>query len=82
MPGPVSDTYDPEFGTGERADTVREGIEEVRNYITEVLGPSRKKLLDIVEVCEGPSGASWTASVDERLLRIIRFALNRALESI
>jgi hypothetical protein len=82
MPGPVSDSYDPEFGTGERANTVRENIEEVRNYISEVLGPGRAKLKDIVEVCEGPSGESWTCTVDEKILRIIRFALNRAMETI
>jgi hypothetical protein len=84
MPGPVSDSRDPEFGTGENADLVRFGITELRDKITKLIGSD--KLLNIVDLCDGVlskklrSNKTWILT--ERELRILRFALDRALESI
>ncbi len=80
MPGPVSDSYDPEFGTGENASVVGEAVRAVRQRITDVIGSDTLK--DIVSVASGEPGPSFTATLSEREWRLIRFGLNRALESL
>lgn len=79
MPGPVSDSYDPEFGTGENAALVRENIQQQVDRLSPLLG-ERKNILDVVKGRAGErlSGIRLT----ERDARVIRFALERALESI
>lgn len=92
MPGPVSDSYDPEFGTGARAATVVEAIDRIRDRVTK--GIRSEDLLPIVELAMGETqlGDFWASAdldirVDDvrftvRELRIIRFCLDRAKESI
>ena len=80
MPGPVSDSYDPEFGTGANAHEVRTALEELEKFLTQHLGTELK---DIVEVAKGENGrkvALW--NISERNARLLRFALRRATESI
>lgn len=77
MPGPVSDSYDPEFGTGQNSADVREGIEKVVEKMGRYLGPELK---NIVGVVQGPSGKGKSVYLSEREMRIIRFGLNRSLE--
>jgi hypothetical protein len=85
MPGPVSDSYDPEFSTGARATAVREAIMDQRDRFTEILGD---KLLPIVDIAEDdfehtlPKNFHHKLTLTERELRVIRFALNRAIETI
>lgn len=79
MPGPVSDSYDPEFGTGANAQDVKEKIIEIREWIDRLMG---KELKDIVQVVREENLASVQIVITERELRIIRFCLIRALESI
>lgn len=79
MPGPVSDSYDPEFGTGFNADSVADGIQGVVDRIAELLGP---QLLNIVAVAQGEPGKVFEVQLAERELRLIRFGLLRALETI
>ena len=79
MPGPVSDSYDPEFGTSANAQDVRDAMYGVTERILVHLGPELK---NIVGVAQGPAGEWHTLKLSERELRIIRFGLNRALESI
>lgn len=76
MPGPVSDSYDPEFGTVANAADVREAIEGIVETSTTVLGP---KLQHIVSVVQGEPGRTIPRTLTEREWRIIRFACNRAL---
>lgn len=81
MPGSVSDSFDPEFGTGTNADLVREAILDVRRMVTSEIGTEH--LQNIVDVClsdKPPIPSVWTLT--SRELRIIRFCLDRALESI
>jgi hypothetical protein len=86
MPGPVSDSYDPEFGTGARAAEVMEAVQEVRKIVSAYI--DSEKLKDIVELSEGYNttrneyAARVGCQFSERELRIIRFCLDRALESI
>jgi hypothetical protein len=85
MPGSVSDSYDPEFSTGENAGIVRYAITEQRDRFSTLLG---EQLLYIVDVAEDDfehtlsKNFSCQLNFNERELRIIRFALNRAIESI
>lgn len=79
MPGPVSDSYDPEFGTGENAHAVRQGMEGVITQVAARLGP---ELCNIVDVANGQHGDYWTLDFSEKELRLIRFGLLRAIESI
>lgn len=80
MPGPVSDTYDPEFGTSENAEYVRTAVTGVRDKLA---APMDAKLRDIVELArEGPHGKQRSVTLTENEWRVVRFGLNRALESI
>ncbi len=78
MPGPVSDSYDPEFSTTANAQLVRESTQGVVSAITEVLGP---QLHSIVQVCERADGPKLSLQLSERQWRIIRFNLLRSLET-
>jgi hypothetical protein len=80
MPGPVSDSFDPEFGTGANAGEVRAAIEGVVARITEQLGPSLRNIVEIAY--EGPEGPEHPPAFSENELRVIRFGLNRALETL
>jgi hypothetical protein len=76
----VSDSYDPEFGTGANAHDVRDAIEAVRDKLA---APLSEELRNIVELAhEGPVGRQHTVMLTENELRVVRFGLNRALESI
>lgn len=55
MPGPVSDSYDPEFGTGSNANDVRYAIGQVVKKI-EVQALMNKPVKNIVEVVHGGTG--------------------------
>lgn len=70
----------PEFGTGANAHDVRNALIEVRKEITRAIGT--EKLKNIVELVHGRSGPIRDFHYSERELRIIRFAIDRALESI
>ena len=85
MPGPVSDSYDPEFSTSENADAVRDAIKKQRDRLSKVLGPQLLPILDIVDDSFEhtlPLKFRRTVTFSERDLRIIRFALNRAIETV
>lgn len=79
MPGPVSDSYDLEFSTSSNREDVSEAIQEVVSSISDLIGPELKWIVGVVQ---GGDGVTFTAPLSERELRIIRFGLNRALESI
>ena len=79
MPGPVSDSYDPEFGTGANADDVKDAIKHIVAEFGKHLGPELKYIVGVVQ---GPEGKRIKFALSERDMRVIRFGLNRALESI
>ena len=79
MPGPVSDSYDPEFGTGANASDVSHAIGKIVGRIEAEIG---SELKSIVSVVHGLSGERIPFELTEREMRIIRFSLNRALETI
>ena len=79
MPGPVSDSYDPEFGTGANADDVKTAMEAVVKRISKKIGPELK---NIIAIAQGPIGKRNPVNFSEAELRVIRFSINRALETI
>lgn len=79
MPGPVSDSYDCEFGTAANAAVVSDAMTAVRDKIASELGD---KLRDIVSVCDDKCSPMSKTKFSERELRIIRFSINRVLESM
>lgn len=79
MPGPVSDSYNPEFGTSANADDVKQEMKELVSAIGLYLGPELKYIVGVVQ---GPKGRKYELSLSEKQLRVIRFGLNRAMESI
>lgn len=81
MPGPVSDSYDPEFGTGSNAGEIREAIQEIRDNIGNMLGSKLMHILDVVRMDES-EGKTFDMTVSERELRIVRFMTERSLETI
>lgn len=80
MPGPVSDSFDPEFGTGEAYDELRDGISAVLTEITKAIGSPNLRY--IVDVAREEDGVPIDLSLSERELRIVRFGLLRALETL
>jgi len=85
MPGPISDSYDIEFGIKDNARDVKEAIINVRNKITSLI--SDKNLNSITEIVHRQDSKVTMSKrivchLSERELRIIRFAMNKALESI
>lgn len=79
MPGPVSTSYDSEFGTSENAEVVQEATTQVLDKITTLLGGA---LEPIVDVCQSTDKKPLQLRLTEREWRIIRFNLRRSLDSI
>ncbi len=78
MPGPVSDSFDPEFGTGENCEAIREELRRMYDEMSKVIGSDP---LPILEVVRGAGGKLIQGRL-EKDWRILRFALERALETI
>lgn len=75
-PGPVSDAYDPEYGTAGNADHVQELLDEVLGVLNGVLPPVAR---NIVHVARGPQGPSTPVPLTQRQLRALRFSVLRVL---
>jgi hypothetical protein len=84
MPGPVSDSYDPEFGTGENVSLVHDEVKRMYDKLGEIIGSGPKYIIDIVR--SGPESDmrqyGMSAQMSEADWRILRFACERALESL
>lgn len=79
MPGSVSDSYDPEFSTGANAAEVRNAVEVLRDELSAAIG---KPAADILEVVRGGPCGLAKLRLSIRECRILRFAVNRALDSL
>lgn len=80
MPGPVSDSYDPEFGTSYNCHLISEALGDVYGKISTVLG--QKPPLYILELINNEFPEPITATLSTKEWRLIRFALERARESL
>ena len=80
MPGPVSDSYDPEWGTSDKGAQIGEALDDMYARLTEILGGrSPHYILDLVQE-DLPE--EIPATLTEKEWRILRFAIERARESI
>lgn len=80
MPGPMSDSYDPEFGTGHNCHRIREALARVYSRVSQILDSKPPiYILDLIDQ-DLPEPIQTTLSTKE--WRLIRFALERAQESI
>jgi hypothetical protein len=80
MPGPVSDSYDPEFGTGEKAAEIRDALKAVYDLISDQLG--KKQPMYILDLIEADLPNRVDPDLTEKECRLIRFAIERAIEAI
>lgn len=81
MPGPVSDSYDPEWGTGANAGEIVDAIQAVYDKLSVILG--NQPPLWILDLVRSESlNRIIEAKLTEREWRILRFACERAKDSI
>jgi len=80
MPGPVSDSYDPEFGTREKANDIIDQLVKTYEQVSNVLG--NKPPIYIGDLVDLDLPNQLTATFSEKQWRMIRFALERANDSI
>ena len=76
MPGPVSDSYDPEFSTGANREEVRDAMREMSEILSRKIGKERDYILDVVR---RPRRGKKIAAFTEREMRILRFGIEYAL---
>lgn len=80
MPGSVSDSYDPEWGTAAVAEVIRDQIRATYGVVSGVLGNVAP--IYIGELVHSDLGNAISATLSEKQWRLIRFALERAEQSI
>jgi len=78
MPGPISDSIDPEFGTGANAGDINDALTRVCDRLSQFLGERKH----IVQVVHGKAGPLRAVAFSEREWRLIRFGLERARETV
>lgn len=80
-PGPVSDSYDPEFGTAANAEEIRDALKKLYCTVSSILKDEPPmQILDLVKAEH--LNNSIQARLTEKEWRLIRFALERAQESL
>lgn len=83
MPGPVSDSYDPEWGTGANAAEISEALDAVYKRLTKILGGQPPMyILDLVRSEFRNLNYQIPASLTAKEWRLLRFAVERARDSI
>lgn len=82
MPGPVSDSYDPEWGTADRASMIQNALLEMHARLGNIIGSSPLPISQVVLGLGDLSGNLIEATLTEREWRILRFACERAAECI
>ena len=76
MPGPVSDSYDPVWGTADMKDQVLEVIREVRDELAEALGEP-KFMGDVIR--QEQRAGEVQKTLTEKQLRIARYCMSVCL---
>ena len=80
MPGPVSDSYDPEWGTAANGDEIRDALSDVYDRLSGILGG--REPMWIMELVGADLPTPIAATLSEREWRLLRFACERAQDSI
>ena len=79
MPGPVSDSHDPERGTAANRHEIAEGLHWMHERLEDCIGAPPQYILDVVR---GEDGPMQTISLSRKQLRILSFACATAEESL
>jgi len=79
MPGPVSDSYDPEWGTSSNAAEIQDALTYMHTKLGNVIGSPPKHILEVVSMDPGPM---ITVEMPEQEWRLLRFACERARENL
>lgn len=87
MPGPISDSYDPEFGTDEAVGEVREALQHVYELLSRVLQEKKPMyILDLIRNKNDNSHSSLeitiNATLTNREWRLLRFTCERAIDTL
>ena len=78
MPGPVSDSFDPTWGTSANKGEVIDGIQDMDVILTKMLDNSPPRfILDVIREDNGPRELR---ELSERELRILRYACRVAVD--
>jgi len=81
MPGPVSDSYDPEWGSSANAEEITNAIQNVYDKLSKILEQQKPLyILDLVRI--HGLNKRIDATLTEKEWRILRFTCERAKESI
>ncbi len=80
MPGPVSDSYDPEWSTGHNAGLITDALDGVYEKLSTIL--KKKPPMYILNLVEADMPREITAVLTEKDWRLLRFAVERARDSI
>lgn len=80
MPGPVSDSYDPEWGTAANGQKIKNNLAAIYDRVSRILGG--RQPMFILDLVDAGLYTKMSATLTERQWRIIRFALERAIESV
>jgi hypothetical protein len=80
MPGPVSDSYDPEWGTTANGDPIRDALQSLYVTVSAILG--NQPPLPILDLVHMKLPEPIAATLTTKQWRLLRFALERAIYSI
>jgi hypothetical protein len=80
MPGPVSDSYDPEWGIRENSCEIDNALETVYDRLSGILGG--KPPMYILELVRSDLPTAIPATLTEREWRLLRFAVERVRETL
>lgn len=80
----IQDSYDPEFGIGENCQIIRDALQEVYKELSFILNKLHAPPIPILELLKGKGDYSllYQPALTEKELRLCRFAIERALETI
>lgn len=80
MPRPVSDAYDPEWGTRANAQPIIDALSDLYGKLSKLLGD--RPPMFIVDLVNADLPETCTATLTEKEWRLLRFAIERASDSI
>jgi hypothetical protein len=82
MPGPVSDSYDPEWGTSFNAHCIKEALDGVYARLSKILGNQPPMDIRVLVDAHLPKPIGASPALTEKEWRLLRFAVERAKDSI
>lgn len=80
MPGEISASYDPEWGTSTQRDEIAESLGDVYETVSDILGG--RPPMDIRKLVHADAPGLIDGQLTEKEWRLIRFAIERAKESL